>query len=104
MKRTALTPWRGIAMSAAMVLLSLGACKKDASMTPEETATQANLSKLNFKSTTLATALTSYKSSPVVNYTGKSNITISGLAITGGSVPCISLTNKRFDNCRYPAL
>jgi parallel beta-helix repeat protein len=32
-------------------------------------------------------------SSPALNYTGKSNLTISGLAISGGGVPCITLTN-----------
>jgi len=95
MKKTALTPVRGIAMLAGLVLLSLGACKKDESVAPAaDTATQANLSKsVNFQPTELATGLTSYKTSPVINYTNQHDITISGLLIKGGSVPSITLTN-----------
>ncbi|MGZ3777136.1 MAG: hypothetical protein ACXVI9_05935, partial [Mucilaginibacter sp.] len=85
----------GIAMLAGLVLLSLGACKKDENVTPTETTTpQADLSKsVNFQSTTLATGLTNYKTSPVINYNGKHDITISGLSISGGTVPSITLTN-----------
>ncbi|MBS1533040.1 MAG: right-handed parallel beta-helix repeat-containing protein [Bacteroidetes bacterium] len=92
MKKTALTPWHGIAMFAGMVLLSLGACKKDVSVNPADTATKANLPKFDFKPKSLAT-LTSYTSSPVINYNRVNNITISGLSIAGGTVPSISLNN-----------
>src|ERR1700750_1641708 len=90
MKKTALNHWRGIAMLAGMVLLSLGACKKDSSGATANTQTTPNLS-VDFKPKTLA--LTGYKSSSVINYNGQNSVTISGLSIQGGSSPCINLTN-----------
>ena len=92
MKITALTPWRGFAMLAGLVFLSLNSCKKDANPPPAN-AFQTNLSKsIDFKQRTLA-SLTSYTTSAVINYTGQHDITISGLSIKGGTVPSISLTN-----------
>lgn len=88
MKITALTPWRGIAMLAGMVLLSLGACKKDA-VNPADTQTHTNF---NFQPKSLASVLTSYTSSPVISYIKQHDITISGLAIKGGTVPSITLS------------
>src|SRR3569832_97764 len=93
MKKTAFTPWRCIAVLAGMAFLCLGACKKEINA-PADSATQANLSKsFNFKPTTLATALTSYTTASVINYTGQHDITISGLSIKGGTVPSITLIN-----------
>ena len=93
MKITALTPRRGIAMLAGLVFLSLNSCKKDANITPAETS-QTNLShSFNFQPKTLASVLTSYTSSPALSYTGKSNLTISGLSIQGGTTNCITLIN-----------
>ncbi len=42
---------------------------------------------------TSATATPTYTSAAPISYTGKSNITISGLSITGGTTNCIFLTN-----------
>ena len=94
MKKTALTPWRGIAMRSGVVLLSLGACKKDAVAPAENTPTQTNLShSFDFQPKSLASVLTKYTSSPSLSYTGKSNLTISGLSIQGGTTNCITLIN-----------
>ena len=43
--------------------------------------------------TTTTTTTSSLTSSAPINMTGKSSVTITGLLITGGSVPCITLTN-----------
>lgn len=93
MKITALTPRRGIAMLAGLVFLSLNSCKKDANISPADTS-QTNLShSFNFQPKTLASVLTSYTSSPAISYNGKSNLTISGLSIQGGTANCITLIN-----------
>lgn len=94
MKITALTPRCGIAMLAGVVFLSLNSCKKDANITLADTQTQTNLSKsFNFQPKTLASVLTSYKSSSPINYLKQHDITISGLSIKGGSVASIVLSN-----------
>ncbi|HEX3384728.1 MAG TPA: hypothetical protein VHS53_06055, partial [Mucilaginibacter sp.] len=42
---------------------------------------------------TTTSTTTTASSGSVINYTGKSNISIANLVINGGSVPCITLTN-----------
>jgi len=94
MKITALNPFRCIAMLTGLVLLTLNSCKKDANASPLNTEITPNnlLKTVDFKQQNLS-SLTSYNTSAVINYTGLHDITISGIAIKGGTVPSISLSN-----------
>ncbi|HEY9004276.1 MAG TPA: right-handed parallel beta-helix repeat-containing protein [Mucilaginibacter sp.] len=84
---------KGIAMSMAALsaTLFIASCSKDAEVTPQTTQTTsvANTAAADFTSKSLATT---YKASSAISYSGKSNITISGLSITGGTY-CIYLNN-----------
>lgn len=85
----------GIAMSmAALVATSLiTSCSKDAQVSPQTNQTTVSSSPVTtaFASKSLATT-TGYTTSSAVSYSGKSNFTISGLSITGGTY-CIYLNN-----------
>ncbi|HTD40020.1 MAG TPA: right-handed parallel beta-helix repeat-containing protein [Mucilaginibacter sp.] len=85
----------GIAMSmAALVATSLiTSCSKDAQVTPQTNQTTTSSSAVTpaFTSNSLAST-TGYTTASAVSYSGKSNFTISGLSITGGTY-CIYLNN-----------
>jgi hypothetical protein len=85
----------GIAMTmAALVATSLiTSCSKDAQVNPQtnQTTTSSNAVTPAFTGTSLAST-TGYTASSAVSYSGKSNFTISGLSITGGTY-CIYLNN-----------
>jgi len=59
--------------------------------TSANTATQTTLPQTTVSN--VSNAIVTYKTSQPISYTGVNNITISGLSITAGSVPAISLTN-----------
>src|ERR1700753_4109625 len=97
---------RAITATAALTILLATSCKKEADTTPANAVAPSNI-KLNtsFKSeNTLSTFLgkTITTSSPIAYYK-KNNITISGLTISGGSLPCIQLTqctNVHITHCK----
>jgi len=93
---------KGLAMcmAALSATLFITSCSKDAEVTPQTTQTTATAA--------LPTTLTSqslastYTTHAAVTYQGKSNFTISGLSITGGTY-CIYLnncSNVTITNCR----
>jgi hypothetical protein len=95
---------KGIAMSMAALgaMLLIASCAKDAQVTPQT-------SQASTTTTTLPTTLTSqslastYTSHATISFTGKSNFTISGLSITGGTY-CVYLnncSNVTISNCRF---
>ncbi len=60
---------------------------------PVNTTTQTTSPPVSSVSSTISNAAVTYKTSAPISYTGVNNITISGLSITAGSGPAISLTN-----------
>jgi hypothetical protein len=94
---------KGIAMcmAALSATLFITSCSKDAGVTPQTTQTTSmtNTAPVNFASQSLATTYTTHAA---VSYYGKSNFTISGLSISGGTY-CIYLnncSNVTITNCR----
>jgi hypothetical protein len=94
----------GLAMSLATLFTAslITSCQKDAQVTtPTNEATTASNS-MTVANTTTSLATTGYTTSSAISYSGRSNITISGLSISGGT-NCITLTNCtgiHITNCR----
>ena len=94
----------GIATSIAMLFVAsslITSCKKDAQVTTPSTDSTAASNSMNIVNTTNSLA-TTYTSSSPISYYSKSNITISGLSISGGT-NCIALyncNNVHITNCR----
>jgi len=84
---------KGLAMSMAALgaTLLITSCSKDAEVTPQTTQTTSMTSTapVDFASKSLAAT---YATNAPVSYSGKSNFTIRGLSITGGTY-CIYLNN-----------
>ncbi|MBV8389594.1 MAG: right-handed parallel beta-helix repeat-containing protein [Mucilaginibacter sp.] len=94
---------KGIAMSMAVLgaTFLIASCAKDAQVSPQTTQTASTSNTLSSAFTSRALA-TTYTTSGAVSYSGKSNFTISGLSITGGTY-CIFLnncSNVTITNCR----
>jgi len=83
------------------LLLSVGSCKQDAQVAPATTATTVSSNSMSgsFTSKSLATT---YTTSAPISYYSKSNITISGLSITGGTngIALYNCSNVHITNCK----
>jgi hypothetical protein len=96
----------GIAMfMAALVATSLiTSCSKDSQITPSTTTTDASTSSNALTAVnTTASLATTYTTSSALSYSGKSNFTISGKSITGGTY-CVYLnncSNVTITGCRF---
>lgn len=83
------------ALSLVFILFTLASlissCQKD-SVAPTTATAQPSLS-INNAAMTQSLSAAVYTTSKPISYTGKNNITISGLSITAGSAPAITLKN-----------
>jgi len=83
-------------LSLGILTISISSCQKE-SIAPAGPASQTTPTGTAAATNTFSFANnlsgTTYRSSAPISYTGKNNITISGLTITAGSVPAISLKN-----------
>lgn len=87
---------------ATMSTLLISSCQKDATTTAPEQVPSSDLSS-KFKASYAATTKSAYKLTSPIYYINKSNITISGDSINGGSAACIELvncTNVKIHNCK----
>jgi len=97
----------GIAMSMAALLTTalITSCSKDSQVTPETSTatTDASSSSALTTANTTASLAATYATSSALSYSGKSNFTISGKSITGGTY-CLYLnncSNVTITDCRF---
>lgn len=111
MKKLKLAAMPGRGMFLAMTIgstLLISSCKKEAAPAPDTTTTttsQTALASANNLTSSFATtsATTGYKIVAPISLYNKSNLTISGDSIVGGSVACIQLVNCKnihITNCK----
>ena len=93
-----------LALLLALPAVFISSCQKETAVTPEAATTSQSASSLIGTEATakslvkLATTTTTFLGAPInstapISLYKKSNVTISGASITGGSAPCIQLTN-----------
>lgn len=97
MKVTAQGTWHALAMLG-LTLLSFSACKKEASVDPENTTETSQTGLAGHPSFKAANLAVTFTASAPISYYNKSNFTISGISTT--SIKLINCTNVLIINCK----